>query len=287
MLSEAQILQPHLSGQLSDSGLGRSPQEDFQRLLSQAASPHRRQQQQYQPDRQSSQHDSALADLNLGKSRSGQTQSDAVVAPPAPPSRQAPDTSPAQKENKIAPAKRKQAQSQPQPGVKGNAPSQTQQNAPEMATGPAWGAPEQQRAQSLAGVQQEQQQQHDLSWDIPAPEPAMSKPAEPKAAPWAGVKPPLPAGGESLCVTTVPAAVPAVLLLLCCCCCDVLLSALLCYCCSAEVTKTEQPFCPLHLTKMGKGLQPDSSHYSRTMVTSAMALFFGCKPLAHVCRAER
>lgn len=217
MLSEAQILQPHLSGQLSDSGLGRSPQEDFQRLLSQAASPHRRQQQQYQPDRQSSKHDSALADLNLGKSRSGQTQSDAIVAPPAPPSRQAPDTSPAQKENKIAPAKRKQ--SQPQPGVKGNAPSQTQQNALEVATGPAWGAPEHQRAQSLAGVQQEQQQQqqeqqHDLSWDTPAPQPAMSKPAELRAAPWAGVKPPLPAGGESLYVTTVPAAVPAVPLLL-------------------------------------------------------------------------
>ena len=191
MLSEAQILQPHLSGQLSDAGLGRSPQEDFQRLLSQAASPHRRQQHQYQPDRQPSQHDPALADLNLGQPRNSQTQADAVVPPPPPPLRPAQDPSPMQqKENKVAPSKQK---SQPQPVAKG--PSQPQRTAPETTPGPAWGAPEQQRGQALAGVQQEQEQQrHDLIWDVPAPEPVVSKPSEPKAAPWAGVKPPLPAG---------------------------------------------------------------------------------------------
>ena len=78
--------------------------------------------------------------------------------------------------------------------------SQAQQSAAfEVAPGPAWGAPEK-PAQSLANVQQEQhyqqqqqqQEQRHLDWDAAVLEPVVSKPAEPKPAPWAGVKPPLP-----------------------------------------------------------------------------------------------
>lgn len=77
--------------------------------------------------------------------------------------------------------------------------SQAQQSAAlEVAPGPAWGAPEK-HAQSLANVQQEQhhqqqqqQEQRNLDWDAAVQEAVVSKPAEPKPAPWAGVKPPLP-----------------------------------------------------------------------------------------------